>query len=226
MSLRILFVAATEFEADVLKEIPGLTQFSGRYKLGDNELYRVVTGVGSVSTAWSMKQWLSMNPKPHLALNIGIAGSYRDEISVGEIVMPVSDCFADLGIETDKGFLTLSEAGLTSPDNFPFKNGSIIAENEFVRKAFKYVKAVRAITVNTASGSEAAVKRLTDKYDPDIETMEGAAFFYVSAMEKIPFMGIRAISNRAGPRKDNKWNIEEAVSNLSKKIKEIIVILD
>ena len=51
------------------------------------------------------------------------------------------------------------------------------------------VKPVRAITVNTATGSDATRDKLVKKYNPDIETMEGATFFYICRREKIPFLG-------------------------------------
>ena len=41
-------------------------------------------------------------------------------IEIGDVVMPVSDCFADAGIEDGDNFLTLSEAGLADADEFPF----------------------------------------------------------------------------------------------------------
>ena len=226
MLLRILYVSATDAETDILKKIPGIIPVSGGYRLGNCEISLLVTGVGSISTAWIMKQWFSSNPKPDLAINAGIAGSYRDEIEIGEVVMPVSDCFADMGIESGKGFLTLSEAGLGDPDKFPFKSGFITAENRFIINGEKYLKPVRAITVNTATGSAATIERLVNKYDPDIETMEGATFFYICAMEKFPFMAIRAVSNRVEPRDRNKWDISLALCNLSIKIKDIILTLE
>ena len=62
------------------------------------------------------------------------------------------------------------------------------------------LKPVRAITVNSATGSEATIRKLVKKFNPDIETMEGATFFYICSREKIPFLAIRAISNRVEPR--------------------------
>ena len=59
----------------------------------------------------------------------------------GEVVVPVSDCFADAGIDTGKGFLTLAEAGLEDPDQFPFKGGRIIADNRFVNRSHRTFKA-------------------------------------------------------------------------------------
>ena len=67
-------------------------------------LIPLVTGVGSISTAWAMKKWISSGLRPDLAINTGIAGSYKDDIATGDVVMPVSDCFADAGIETGNRF--------------------------------------------------------------------------------------------------------------------------
>ncbi len=226
MILKTLFVSATDTEADALTRIRGITRLSGgRYKLGDCEISILVTGVGSISTAWGMKQWLATNTRPDLAINVGIAGSYRDEIKTGDVVMPVSDCFADMGIETESGFMTLAEAGLSEPDKYPFTGGYLIARNRFVESAGKYIKPVIAVTVNTASGSEATIRRLRDKYNPDIETLEGATFFYICTMEGIPFMAIRGISNRVEPRNRKNWNILLAINNLSIKLKDLLLTL-
>jgi futalosine hydrolase len=227
MILQILLVSATDAEADALRKIHGIIRLPhGIYKLDNYEISILVTGVGSVSTAWAMKQWLTTNSRPDIAINVGIAGSYRDEIKIGDIVIPISDCFADMGIETSSGYLTLAEAGLSDPDKYPFKGGQIIASNRYTDRIRKYLRPVRAVTVNTATGSLASIRRLSDKYNPDIETMEGATFFYICAMEEIPFIAIRGISNRVEPRNKRDWNITQAINNLSLKLKEILLTFE
>jgi len=227
MILQILLVSATDAEADALRKIRGIIRLPhGIYKLDNYEISILVTGVGSVSTAWAMEQWLTTNSRPDLAINVGIAGSYRDEIKIGDIVMPISDCFADTGIETSSGYLTLAEAGLSDPDKYPFTGGQIIASNRYTDSIRKYLRPVRAITVNTATGSLASIRRLCDKYNPDIETMEGATFFYICAMEEIPFIAIRGISNRVEPRNKRNWNITLAINKLSLRLKEILLTFD
>ena len=112
MSFKILFVTATAAEAEVLDKIRRHQDSSG--EVTDWKIQRscqLVAGVGSISTAWAMQKWISANEKPDLAINAGIAGSYKEEISIGDVVMPVTDCFADAGIEDGDNFLTLSEAG-------------------------------------------------------------------------------------------------------------------
>ena len=78
-----------------------------------------------------IETWLSINVKPDLVINAGIAGSFKDDIKIGDVVMPVTDCFADAGIEDGENFLTLSEAGLADPDEFPFSNGILPADSEY-----------------------------------------------------------------------------------------------
>ena len=214
MPARVLIVAATKAEADA----------ADRISVPDNTSKSIlITGVGTVATTWAMARWISSNPRPDLAINIGLAGSYKKSIIPGDVVMPVTDCFADAGIETGEGFSTLAEAGLEDPDMFPFSKGMIVAGSRFVRKAAGIVSPVNAITVNTASGSESTIEKLRTKYDPDIETMEGAAFFYVCSMADVPFIALRAVSNIVEPRSRGKWEIQLALDKLSMKLKEILV---
>jgi futalosine hydrolase len=226
MSLKILVVAATAAEAEVLRLIPGILSNPERISSGRHEISTLITGVGSVATAWGLTKRFSSGFKPDLAINIGIAGSFRDDLPPGEVVVPVSDCFADAGVDTGKEFLTLAEAGLQDPDKFPFREGKLIAENIYVKSAVRLLKPVKAITVNTSSGSPVIIERLIKKYDPDIETMEGATFFYICNGENIPFLALRSISNRVGPRNKEKWDIQLALNKLQNKLKEVLLLFD
>jgi futalosine hydrolase len=226
MPIKILCVIATQPEAEILKNICGKEVKPGIYRYQNIELTTLCTGVGSIATAWSLKQWLSTNEKPDLAVNIGIAGSYRDDLEVGQVVIPVSDCFADAGIEDNNQFLTLSEAGLSDADHFPFESGAIYCRNSYVDGAPGSMKKVKAITVNTATGSEITIKKLINKFNPDIETMEGATFFYICTRENLPFLAIRAISNRVEARNRSNWDIPVALKNLSEGIEAFFLKLD
>jgi futalosine hydrolase len=226
MAFKILYVTATEAEAASLKSVKGIIPVTGGFQLRGFDIRMLVAGIGSVSTAWAMKQWFSTNEKPDLAINGGIAGSYKDDIRNGGVVMPLSDCFADAGIEDGENFITLFEAGLVKADEFPFKDGRIYADPIYCERLKGIIKPVTAITVNTSTGSEATINKLLKKFNPDIETMEGATFFYLCVREKVPFLAIRAISNRVEPRNKNKWNITLALDNLSEKLMEVFLTLE
>jgi futalosine hydrolase len=225
MSTSVLIVFATSTEAQIVQKISGIDFTGDSYRFGSSQIHVIVTGVGGISTAWEMKKWLSNNPFPDLAINAGIAGSYSSKFNIGDVVLVRTDCFADLGIESGGKFITLAEAGLMDPDIFPFKGGVIRCENNFIDTHIISGRA-KGITVNTCSGSAETILKLRNKYNPDIETMEGATFFYICAREKISFLGLRAISNYVEPGSRDSWNISLALENLAEKLKEILLMLD
>jgi len=225
MPFRILYVAATGTEAGILEKIPGISSEGMGYGFGNFEIIPLITGIGSVATSWSVKNWIDLNGKPDIAINGGIAGSYKEDYPNGEVVMPVSDCFADSGIEDGEKFLTLSEAGLLDANKFPYHDGVLHSDAVYLKKLSGIVKPVRAITVNTSSGSSSTIKKNIEKYNPDIETMEGATFFYLCSLENIPFLALRSISNRVEPRNKKNWNIPLALNSLTKKLNEVLLTL-
>jgi futalosine hydrolase len=124
-------------------------------------------------------------------VNIGLAGTFREEIKVGEVVNVVSQSFGDLGAEDDTEFLSIFDTGLMKPDEFPFWNGKLKNEYEPDSDALKSLKKVKSITVNKVHGNEDTIMRIVKKYQPDVESMEGAAVFYVCMMERTPFLELR-----------------------------------
>jgi futalosine hydrolase len=122
--------------------------------------------------------------------------------------------------------MTLAEAGLAGANDFPFKSGVVESDNKYSGLVKNSLKPVKAVTVNTSTGSDATRRRLVKKYNPDIETMEGATFFYICARNFIPFLALRAISNYVEPRNKNNWNIPLALENLAEKCNEFIIRLE
>jgi futalosine hydrolase len=81
---------------------------------------------------------------------------------------------------------------------------------------------VNAITVNASTGSERTKQRLSEKFNPAIETMEGAAFFYICAREFIPFLALRSVSNMVEKRNRDKWNIPLAIDNMAVALESVL----
>jgi futalosine hydrolase len=223
MSFKILYVTATWPEGDTLKKFREIMSYNDRLDSFETDL--LITGVGSMATAWSLKQWIILNEKPDLAINAGIAGSFNERLNIGDVVMPVSDCFADAGVEDGENFLTLFESGLINANDFPYKDGLLYTDTRYNEKMKSILEPVRAITVNTATGSETTRGKLLKKFNPDIETMEGATFFYICSREDIPFLALRAISNKVESRNKNNWNIDLALHNLSEKLIDVLLTL-
>ena len=193
--MKILLVSATKFEVN-----PLLKLVDDKSKFGKHSIDVLITGVGMTATAFYLGK--NLNKKYDLAINAGVAGSFKKNIPLGAIVNVVSDCFADLGAEDGNKFLTAKEIGLIS--DLVFRN-----------KKIKSIPNVKAITVNTVHGNTSSIKKIVKNFNPDIETMEGAAFFFACKSESIPCIQIRAISNYVERRNKKNWKIKLAIENLN-----------
>lgn len=219
MGNTVLITAATVKEMECL-DIPcaGRPQkeAAGRSK-GAAGLYpvkRLTGGIGPVATVYSLMDYLAQNDKPRLIINIGIAGSFRASLPPGTVVVPLSDCFADLGVGGGAKFIPVAKSGITGPGDEFTPSGSYTADKDIIKELADDYPLVRAITVNTASGSNESAEVLISEFNPDIESMEGAAVYYVCNKKGIPCVAFRAVSNMVGPRDRSLWNISLALDKL------------
>ena len=74
---------------------------------------------------------------------------------------------------------------------------------------------VSGITINEISTNKERIQQLIKKYNPVVESMEGAALHFVCREGNIPFVQIRAFSNYAGERNKENWKLQEAIANLN-----------
>ncbi|MES2267996.1 MAG: futalosine hydrolase [Bacteroidota bacterium] len=205
--MRILFVAATEFEVESLKsavESQKQPQNSGFQTLD----YRLlITGVGMVATAYSLGRELAKN-RYDLAINLGIAGSFDRDIALGEIVEITEDTIAELGAQDDEAFLTIADMGFGE---------SVFKASKQLNDVYNgaSLKQATAITVNTVHGHEASIQKIQQRLNPQIESMEGAAFFFACREAGVPAIQIRAVSNYVEKRNRDAWQIGLAVKNLN-----------
>ncbi len=210
----VLIVSATEAEcAPILQSLSDRKMiFSWLFAgyLQGQAVEILISGIGAVATTFRLTQVLMQRSYRH-AFSIGIAGSFADDIPIGELVQITEDCFADLGIDDNGSFLNLREAGLIDADN-NFFSGNFI-DNPFPIVS-PYLN-VRGITVQTASGNQKRIDELVSTFHPQVETMESAAFFYVCSMMQVSFASFRAISNKVEPRNRRNWRITEAIEKVN-----------
>ena len=75
---------------------------------------------------------------------------------------------------------------------------------------------VKAITSNTVRGNAASIARIQNISRADIESMEGAAFFFACLSEKIPCLQVRSVSNMVEERDKSRWSLDLALKNLNR----------
>jgi len=208
--VRILIVAATALEvAPILVRMEPMQTLDARMKTythGRHEIHVLVTGVGMVATAAWCSRALARTAYD-LALNVGVCGSFDPAIQPGTVVHVVSDRLAELGAEDGETFLTLDELQL--PGESAFTNAA-----PPLNPGLEQLPAVTGITVNTSHGNERTIALVIDRFKPQVESMEGAAFMSACLIDKLPFAEVRAVSNLVERRNRESWRMGEAIQNL------------
>lgn len=221
--MRVIICAATKHEIH-----PCLDYLQKRlYASGINdnlscnlEIIPLITGVGAVAMAVKCMHAI-LNQKVDLMINAGIAGSFSEKFRIGDTCLVAKDRFGDLGTShADGTFSDVFDMGLESPDAFPFQQGWIMPE---IKKNITLdLPTASAITVNKVTGHTHAIQEMTAKYQADLESMEGAGFFYAGMLAGVQVLQIRTVSNYVTPRDTSTWNIPLAIKNLNEQLIEII----
>lgn len=220
IKILIITTSAIEFKfiQQTFKNLKSLDERRSIAEEGENQYVILRSDSGIFSFSYFLGREL-FRDKYDIAINTGICGSFKTEFQNGTVLRVASDLFADIGTEDGKD---LFDMGLIDENCFPFSQRKIFDNPGELLKFPKDIKVADAITVNRVSISEGNIAYLKTRYKPDIETMEGAMFFYICAMEKINFFQLRAVSNRVGGREKANWEIEKAMNALSEVLKQII----
>ncbi len=205
--MQILLIAATPFEIEL---------FINTYKNVDI----LITGVGTPATIYHLQKRLQQ-AEYDLVIQAGIAGAFSSDLQLGQTVLVKQDTFGDIGAEEKRIYTPFFNTGLINGQEFPYANNWLINSSEGLFKHSE-LKWVKGITVNKVSDSFLQKLQLTDTFDPQIESMEGAALHFVCLQEEISFIQIRSISNYVGERDKSKWKMKEAIENLNIELTQLI----
>jgi len=207
-TMRILLTAATKQEVEP-------------YTIKNKTIDLLITGVGVPSTLFQLQNAI-FSLQPDIIIQAGVAGSFSNSLSLGQVVLVKQDAFGDIGMEENKEFTPIFKSNFADANEFPFSDGWLINPSKLF--SVSKLKNVKAITVNKVSDSEVQKNQSIIHFSPEIETMEGAAFHFIGLHQKIPFIQLRSISNTVGERDKSKWEIKESIGNLNKEL-EILVEL-
>jgi futalosine hydrolase len=134
----------------------------------------------------------------------------------------VSDRLAELGAEDDDAFLSIQELTLLGENEFPFRGGRLVNATPPSNAALARLPAVDGITVNTVHGNERSIAAVARRFNPQVESMEGAAFMYSCLVHGLPFAQVRAVSNVVERRNRGAWKLADAIGNLGEAALDIL----
>ncbi|MEN9611724.1 MAG: futalosine hydrolase [Bacteroidota bacterium] len=194
---QILLVSATCFE------IQPTLDFLNQYQKKNIHVTVLITGVGMLNTGFCLGQHLATHSY-HLAIQAGIAGSFRRDLQIGAVVQVISEQYGDFGVEEADGrFTDMQEMGFIETNEL---------KNNF---EIEKVPLTKGLTVQKVHGFQPNIDKIIIKYNPDIETMEGIAFFQACLYHSMNFLALRGISNYVESRNRAAWNIPLAIQNVN-----------
>ncbi|MCY4778744.1 futalosine hydrolase [Sphingobacterium sp. UT-1RO-CII-1] len=194
--MKLLVVAAT------IEEIEQSIDF-----LNNKKIDFLVTGVGMLATAHKLTKYLT-NKKIDLIINVGVGGILNTTDNLGEVYQVAEDYIYDFGAEDNDSFIPIESLGFGN-SLFKEKIPNTFLNNQTVKK-------VTGITSNKVHGNKKTIIELQKRHTGTIiESMEGAAVFYIAEQEQTNCLQFRSSSNYIEPRNRNTWKIKEAITNLN-----------
>lgn len=166
-------------------------------------------GVGLSTAAYRVSKIIAEH-KPDWIIMAGIAGVYEHSgFKLGDVVVVKSECEADLGFFTPKGFTHLADLQLDM-------DFSVTKE-----WCCPYASSQAILPLAKSNSMNAAMSPFVNTTGVDIENMEGAAFFQVCLAEQQKFLEVRSISNvvKIG---DDDWDMEGSIRALSAGLYKVV----
>ncbi|MEI8073571.1 MAG: futalosine hydrolase [Bacteroidota bacterium] len=208
--MRVIITAAT-----VAEWMPSFLNINALYT-GESQRLKLQfhqSGIGMLAAGFALTK-MAIEDKPDLIIQVGIAGTFDEQIPLGTVVVVNEETIGDLGVEEEGKWKDLFDLKLEKSSYHPFEKRKL--PNQWLKKYnLLALKEVSGLTVNEISTNEERIQKLIKKYNPGIESMEGAALHYVARESTIPFIQIRAISNYIGERDKSKWQMKKAIDHLN-----------
>jgi futalosine hydrolase len=118
---------------------------------------------------------------------------------LGKVVAVKEEMLRDMGVEEDGKWKDIFDLKLEKSNYPPYEKRKL--PNRCIEKYnLLRLPEVNAVTANEMCTRQDRIQQLIKKYEPVVESMEGAALHVLCSEMSIPFLQLRAISNYIGER--------------------------
>lgn len=222
-----LILTPTQLEFRRLEPLlsPSVRDCGGRFEL---------CGFGAIAAAARTMQLVAMH-RPTQVILVGIAGSLRPDFHVGTArTFPKVACVG-IGAGTGDAHKSASEMGWKYWDSGNWETGNVamgeadggigdvlpLAPSRIDARTWSG----ELLTVCAASANDLDVARRLQRYPNAVaEDMEGFGVAVACYFGGVPLQIIRGISNRAGDRDQNNWNIDGALHAAGELTRKILAV--
>jgi len=199
------------------KKLRDLTYYEG--SINGKEYIVIKSGIGKVNAARTTQMLIDTFELEHI-VNIGSAGSLNDELEIGDIVIGkelVQHDFDTTAFGDEKGYITGAGKIFKSDEKLVEKYKSYVMENKLDYKA----KAGTIASGDIFLTEKIMKEKIRSKFGADCVEMEGAAIAQICALNKVPFIVIRSISDK--PNGSNQMDYEQFADLASKRCADLII---
>ncbi len=192
------------------------------------------SGIGKANAASATSSLLGFF-RPTAVIVVGCGGAFPGSgLNVGDLAIASEEIYGDEGVLTPDGFLDMQDLKLPLVK----RNGNSFFNRyptsaALTEKAFALLTAGSAcastaiasgpfVTVSTCSGTLSGGRELARRTQGICENMEGAAVAQICAMNNVPFMELRGISNLVEDRDTSRWNLKEGAEIAQRAVQEIL----
>lgn len=225
---KVLILCATAFElAGFLDQHPGLLKTKTRsgltlYSSTQPSFDCLISGPGVFNTAHGLTVYLEQT-RPDLILHTGIAGVFAGSgLTIGDMALATQEHYLHTGVgagtlhQDPLPFDLIDHQPLTCQGIYGFDPDLVKSCQGVFTQAFGNEIALgKFITVSSITASLDQAQKIFSAFSPVMEAMEGAAAAHVAALYQVPFIEIRAGSNRVGERNKERWNFSLACSRVT-----------
>ena len=219
-------VAALKEDMDIQETVEQASMVFCKGKLCGKDVVVVRSGIGKVN-AGICAQILVDRFQADMLINTGIAGSLDARIDIGDMVISTDALHHDM----DATIFGDAIGQIPRMDTLAFP-----ADEELVRKAAKANEKanpdIRTVTGKVASGdqfisSREAKEKIVENFHPLCVEMEGAGIAQAAYLNKVSYVIIRAISDKA----DNSATMDyptferQAIAHSVRLMKELLTMI-
>lgn len=214
-------ILKSKVEIISVKEIVGVEFFMG--KMSGKNVVIVRSGIGKVNAAICTQVLIDMYGVDYI-INIGVAGAISKELNIGDVVISddlVQHDFDLVGAGYEVGIIPR------------IKDSYFKADDELIhlaKQACQTTLQENACFVGRIATGDVFVSNMEQKqiiskrFKAYCVEMEGAAIAHTATLNRVPFVVIRSISDKADENANNSFDefVEKSAKNASKVVENII----
>lgn len=200
---KIGIIGAMELELETLKKEMTITGTLNRASmefltgtLNDTDVVIVKSGVGKVNAALCTQALVDLFHVTHI-INTGIAGSLNADLDIGDILVSATAVYHDMDVRVFGYALgEVPSLGVREFSADPVMTELAIQTCKEVNPDI-HVRSGRVASGDQFIAGKETKQFIIDNFQADCAEMEGAAIAHAAYLNKVPFVIIRAISDKA-----------------------------